>query len=240
MNKYKYRLEIQIIVAALIIAVIISIVEYLKVNNWSLPAMQATSQQTEPGQQGTSKPSEVAVPETVNPKIVALGDSFTIGFPWAEDNSWPKRLESVLNQPIVNKGKVRQTTQDFLDRFENDVINEQPGRVIIFAGTGDALRGVSLENYQENIQLLVDKALSNNITPVLALPLPYPGLLDKINSMREWEQSYAQTEKIVILDFAAVLYDPDGRFLQDLSGDGIYPSVKGYEVMGDYAASILK
>lgn len=240
MSKYKYRLEIQIIVAALIIAVIISVVEYMKVNNWSLSLKSApvTNQQTETGQQETSKPSEVAVP--VNTKIVALGDSFTLGYPLGEDNSWPKRLQNVLNQPIVNKGKVRQTTWDFLDRFENDVINEKPGRVIIFAGTGDALRGVSLENYQENIKSLVDKALSNNITPVLALPLLYPGLEGQINSMREWEQSYAQTEKIVILDFASVLYDPDGRFLPDLSLDGIYPSAKGYEVMGDYAASILE
>jgi Lysophospholipase L1 and related esterases len=233
-------LEIQIIVAALIIAVIISVVEYMKVNNWSLSVMQATNQQTETGQQETSKPSEVAVPENLNTKIVALGDSFTFGYPLGEDNSWPKRLQSVLNQPIVNKGKVRQTTWDFLDRFENDVINEKPGRVIIFAGTGDALRGVSLENYQENIKSLVDKAFSNNITPVLALPLLYPGLEGQINSMREWEQSYAQTEKIVILDFASVLYDPDGRFLPDLSLDGIYPSAKGYELMGDYAASILE
>ncbi|MFZ3372010.1 MAG: GDSL-type esterase/lipase family protein [Desulfitobacteriaceae bacterium] len=249
---HKYRLELRIILISLVVALIIVIVEFLSVNHWGLPVKQThietlptsnTSQQNDSSQQAVINqqelPMEVTTPQMVNTKIVTLGDSFTFGYPAGQDYSWTKRLEKVLNQPVVNKGKVGQTTQDLLRRFDKDVIQEKPGRVIIFAGTGDALRGGSLQKYQVNIQALVAEARFNKITPILALPLPYPGTQEKIKAMRAWELGFAQTEKLVLLNFDSVLFDANGKFLSNLSGDRTYPSVKGYEVMGDYAASVL-
>ena len=66
-------------------------------------------------------------------KIVALGDSFTLGYPLDVAHSWPQRLADVLKVTVVNKGKNTQTTKDLLARFDADVVAEKPGRVIIFA-----------------------------------------------------------------------------------------------------------
>jgi acyl-CoA thioesterase-1 len=259
----KYRLEIQIILAALLICLAVTVMAYFKVNNWTLSSQPAqvagNTVQQETAADGnletaaadkalsegeaaaeTAAADPAVPPEVVDPKIVALGDSYTFGYPAGPDYSWTKRLEDLLNVPVVNKGKVRQTTDSLVQRFESDVAAENPGRVIIFSGTGDALRSVGLEQFQENIQLLVGKARANNITPVLALPLYYPNIEARIRSMREWELSYAQTEGLVVLDFASVLYDAGGSYLAGLSADGINPSVRGYEVMGDYAATVLK
>ncbi|HWQ88598.1 MAG TPA: GDSL-type esterase/lipase family protein [Desulfitobacteriaceae bacterium] len=254
-----YRLEIRIILAALLLSLLVTAFLYFKVNNWTLSSQAAqvaeSAVQNETAAAGTSANEAVAAeitaedpaaapetapPQVVNPKIVALGDSQTYGYPPGPDYSWTKRLEYLLNVPVVNKGRVGQTSYDLLQRFESDVVAESPGRVIIFAGTGDAIRSISLQEFQENIQFLVGKARSNNITPVLALPLYYPKGQTMIRNMREWEQSYAQTEGIVLLDFASVLYNANGRFLYGLSADGTNPSVRGYEVMGDYAATVLK
>lgn len=175
-----------------------------------------------------------------NPKIVALGDSFTLGYPLDEEHSWTQRMADVLQVPVVNKGKVRQTAKDLLSRFEADVVTEKPGRVIIFSGIGDAIQEVPLKEVQTNIKAMVEKAKSNHITPILALPIGYPGAQQNIKDTREWEQSYTKEENILTLDFSTVLFDANGKYLSGFSEDGKYPNAKGYEAMGDYAAQVLK
>lgn len=175
-----------------------------------------------------------------NAKLVALGDSFTFGYPLGQDHSWTQRLADVLQVPVVNKGKVQQNSKDLLDRFDQDVVTEKPGRVIIFAGTGDAIQGVSLKDFQSNLEGMAEKAKSNHIIPVLALPVWYPGVQQGIKEIREWELSYAQKENILTLDFSTVLFDAQGKYLSGLSSNGKYPNAKGYETMGDYAARVLK
>ena len=175
-----------------------------------------------------------------NTKIVALGDSFTLGYPLGVDSSWTETLADELQVTVVNKGKSQQTAQDLLERYDEDVLTENPGRVIIFAGTGDAIQNVSLSNYQYAIQTMVEKAQSNNIVPVLALPLWYPGYEQTIESMQEWEMSYAQSKNILVLNFKDTLFDTNKKYLSGLSSDGKYPNAKGYQAMGEYAARVLQ
>ncbi|HWQ88524.1 MAG TPA: GDSL-type esterase/lipase family protein [Desulfitobacteriaceae bacterium] len=175
-----------------------------------------------------------------NTKIVALGDSFTLGYPLGADSSWTQTLADKLQVTVVNKGKSQQTAEDLLARFEDDVLAENPGRVIIFAGTGDAIQNVSLSNYQNSIQEMVKKAKSNNIIPILALPVWFPDYEQTIENIREWEISYAQSENILVLDFKDTLFDTNKKYLSGLSSDGKYPNAKGYKTMGEYAARVLK
>ncbi|ODA41444.1 GDSL-type esterase/lipase family protein [Desulfosporosinus sp. BG] len=222
-----YRLEIRLIQVAAGLAFIVLIAGYFGL--WG---------------QATKPPAETAVNTQAqalsNPKIVALGDSFTLGHPLDEEHSWTQRMADVLQVPVVNKGKVRQTAKDLLSRFDADVVAEKPGRVIIFAGIGDAIQEVPLKEVQTNIKAMVEKAKSNHITPILALPIGYPGAQQNIKDTREWEQGYTKEENITTLDFSTVLFDANGKYLSGLSDDGKYPTAKGYEAMGDYAARVLK
>jgi acyl-CoA thioesterase I len=179
-------------------------------------------------------------PALDNTKIVAIGDSYTLGYPGKPEKSWPELLAKTLQIPVINKGKTYQTSLDLLSRFEADVINERPGRVIIFTGNGDALREVKLETFQKQVQAMVEKAQGNHIVPILALPLPYPDAQKEIKEFREWEISYAQQKKILVLDFASVLMNADKKYLEGFSGDGKYPTEKGYKAMADYAARVIK
>jgi len=222
-----YRLEIRLIQVAAGLASMVLIAGFFGLWGQGGKALDET---TAPG----------VTNELSNAKIVALGDSFTLGYPLDVKDSWPQRTENVLEVPVVNKGKTFQTTKDLLARFDADVVTEKPGRVIIFAGIGDAIQEVALKEVQQNIEEMVKKAKSNQIIPILALPIGYPGAQQNIKETREWELSYAQKENILTLDFSTVLFDADGKYLSDLSKDNKYPNAQGYKAMGDYAAQVLK
>ncbi len=230
-----YRLEIRLIQVATGLAILVVIAGFFGL--WGPSGKFSLGTTVEANAPGTVNNS---APTLSNQKIVALGDSFTLGYPLEAKHSWTTRTAEVLQVPVVNKGKNRQTAKDLLSRFDADVIAEKPGRVIIFAGIGDAIQGVALKEVQSNIEGMVAKAKANHIVPVLALPIGYPGVQKSIKETREWELGYAQKETILTLDFSSVLFDAEGKYLNGLSTDGKYPNAKGYEVMGDYAARVLK
>ncbi|TGE31994.1 GDSL-type esterase/lipase family protein [Desulfosporosinus sp. Sb-LF] len=229
-----YRLQMRLIQVATGLALIVLIAGFFGIwgKNGKVPANQTGTSATQGTSSSTQSPSD--------PKIVALGDSFTLGYPLDSSHSWTQRTAEVLKVPVVNKGKVRQTAKDLLARFDTDVAAEKPGRVIIFAGMGDAIQGVPLKEVQTNVEGIVEKAKANHIIPVLALPIGYPGAQQNIKEIRDWELSYAQKGTILTLDFSTVLFDAGGKYLNGLSADGKYPNAKGYTTMGDYAAQILK
>jgi acyl-CoA thioesterase-1 len=226
-----YRLEIRLIQAAVGLAFIVLLAGFFGL--WG-------ESSKEPAGSNIRNSDSQSVQTLSNPKIVALGDSFTLGHPLDPSNSWTERLADVLQVPVINKGKVYQTSKDLLSRFDTDVVAEKPGRVIIFAGIGDAIQEVDPNEVRINIEEMVKKARANGIIPILALPIEYPGYRQIIKDTRAWEQSYAEAEKILTLDFATVLLDANGKYLSDLSSEGgKYPNAKGYKAMGDYAANVL-
>lgn len=228
-----YRIEIRLIQFATLLSIIVVIAGFL--GAWGTRGLD-TGTKTNPSVEQT--PAQTLE----NPKIVALGDSFTYGYPGKPEQSWVAILEKDLKVPVVNKGRGYQKTIDLLSRFEADVISEKPGRVIIFGGNGDAVESVPVEEFQKNIKALVDKSRSNNITPILALPMPYPGVQEMIEKMRAWMLDYAKTEQIVVLDFSSAVMDNKGTYREGFSDkvEKKYPSVKGYQAMGEYAARVLK
>ncbi|MDD4347295.1 MAG: GDSL-type esterase/lipase family protein [Desulfitobacteriaceae bacterium] len=226
-----YRTLLRIIQTAVFLALIIIISGVLK-----SPFLAGSGGSTNGVDEKASQQAEALT----NKKIVALGDSFTLGYPLGAESSWTKTLADILQVEVINKGKSQQTGKELLARFDEDVLAENPGRVIIFAGNGDAIQKVSLTDFQDYIQALVDKSRANNIIPVLALPVWYPGYEQTIKSMREWETGYALSLDILVLDFNDTLFDSEKKYLNGLSVDGEYPNAKGYKDMGEYAARVLK
>ncbi|MDR3541212.1 MAG: GDSL-type esterase/lipase family protein [Desulfosporosinus sp.] len=222
-----YRMEIRLIQAAVGLAIIVLIAGFFGLwgHNGKVTGNTAV---TNPAQTLSNK------------KIVALGDSFTSGYPLDAAHSWPQRTADVLKVSVVNKGKSHQIAKDLLARFDADVVAEKPGRVIIFAGIGDAIQKVPLKEVQTNIEGMIAKAKANQIIPILALPIEYPGAQKNVQDIRAWEMSYTKKENILTLDFASALFDASGKYLSGLVSSGGYPTAKGYEAMGDYAAKILK
>ena len=232
-----YRLEIRILQIAVLLTAIVLI--FGTISAWrAAPEVPPISS---PGEHGNLPKNPEPVDQTpVNTKLVCLGDSFTIGYPGDAKDSWPQRVGNELQIEVINAGKVHQNASDLLARFDQDVILNEPGRVIIFAGVGDAIRDITLEEYQSNIMAMVEKAEANHIKPILALPISFPGTAALNQSYREWQITYAQQKNIKLLDFQEVLFNSDGKMHPNYSSGGSYPNKEGYKAMGDYAARVLK
>jgi acyl-CoA thioesterase I len=88
-------------------------------------------------------------------KIVALGSSTTVGSGGSGvAASWPARLQDELskrlagvNVAIINKGQMRQSAQQMIERLTSDVLSEKPDIVIWETGTNEAVRGVDVETF---------------------------------------------------------------------------------------------
>ncbi|RNC62817.1 MAG: hypothetical protein AWM53_01917 [Candidatus Dichloromethanomonas elyunquensis] len=248
-----YRLQIRIIQISVLITMIVTV--FGLVNVWQAPKGQpaggnSTVQNDNTNNTGRTGSENGTTPQNNSPvdgsakltntKIICLGDSYTYGYPGQPKDSWPDRLAGILKIEAVNAGKVYQNSGDLAERFDQDVLGKKPGRVVIFAGVGDALRGKKLEEYQKNIKAMVEKAQANQIIPVLALPVPYPGTDKLCKEYRDWELAYAHEKNLSVLDFKGVLFDTNGIIFKKYSDDGKYPNKSGYQAMGDYAATVLK
>ena len=236
-----YRSEIRLIQISVILAVIVLIVAIVA-RPVSEPPVVAPP---DPGPSASLEGDNETPPEDelANTKIVCLGDSYTFGYPATnQDTSWPKYLGDALKVEVINAGKVHQNASDLVKRFDSDVAAHNPGRVIILAGIGDAIRNIPLETFQADIITLIKKAEANHIQPILALPFSFPDkkTLEFIAQYREWEKSYAQEKSILLLDFQSILFDDKGVMKSQYVAKEGYPNADGYKAMAEYAASILK
>ncbi len=92
-------------------------------------------------------------------RIVALGSGTTEGIGASSPAaSYPARLEAVLGErlgrgiAVVNQGVQRQTASDMLARLDRDVLVHKPRLVLWETGTVDAVRGVPLDDFTQQLE----------------------------------------------------------------------------------------
>jgi len=188
-------------------------------------------------------------------KIVALGDSLTVGeteFELSDSDesaSYPKYLEILAEQHlsslqshmevnVLNRGICGDLTSGMLERFSRDVVDEKADYVIILGGTNDIGWGFDPAMIAHNLTTMYDAALNKGIAPV-ACSVPsilgfdelIPPRLD-LNRMIHME---AEKRSIAFVDLFMATADPQtNRLSEDYSADGLHLNVKGYQQMGRY------
>ncbi len=179
----------------------------------------------------------------VRGRVVFMGDSITEW--WGEGIGSPPYY--------VNRGIAGQSTQQMIQRFNDDVLALKPAVVVILAGTNDIAGNsgpTTLSAIEANLQNMVELALSNNIRVVLASVLPCveynwikkpaePALdpAKNIPELNRWIKDYADTHHakgVVYLDYFTRMTDfkkgpPDPE--ATLFKDGVHPNDNGYAVM---------
>ncbi|NAS13509.1 SGNH/GDSL hydrolase family protein [Poritiphilus flavus] len=211
---------------------LIGMTEIVNAQDWpDLKHFKAANEKLQPSTQDESR-------------VVFLGNSITIG--WL--NSVPEFFEG---KPYVNRGISGQTTPQMLLRFRQDVIDLTPKVVVILAGTNDIAGNtgpMTLQQIVDNLRSMTELAKANGIKVVLSSVLPAydypwrPGLNpnEKIPKLNAMIKDYADEAKVVYLDYFSVMTNDKNGLDEDLAGDGVHPTKKGYEIMAPLAEAAIK
>lgn len=188
--------------------------------------------------------AKLGLPGSGEKRVVFMGNSITEG--WIRTSP-----EFFTGKSYVNRGISGQTTPQMLVRFRPDVINLKPALVVILAGTNDIAGNTgpsTLEMIMDNLISMCELAKANNIKVVLSSVLPAfdypwkPGMqpVEKIAALNAMIKNYADQNGIVYLDYYSAMADERKGLPKELSGDGVHPNKKGYDVMAPLAEAAIK
>ena len=106
------------------------------------------------------------------PRIVALGDSITVGLGLLETQAFPALLQAKIDEDgyqfeVVNAGVSGDTSAGGLRRL--DWALEGDVKILILAlGANDGLRGLSVADMKQNLTTIIERARGKNIVVILA------------------------------------------------------------------------
>ena len=104
-------------------------------------------------------------------KVIALGDSLTLGYGATPDTAYPTVLAQKTGWQIDNAGINGDTSAGVLARVDK-IIAQNPKLILLGIGGNDVLRRVNPSETTSNINQTLDKIKSANI-PVVLIAEPY-------------------------------------------------------------------
>ena len=176
---------------------------------------------------------------TVEPQktILFLGDSLTAGYRLDVADSYPKQLQSLLQEnnysyKVINGGVSGNTSQNLLDRIElyDDISVDM---YFVAIGANDGLRQQSLEDMKNNIENTLQhiKQASPEATIILSgMQLPLNTGVQYSKEFTEIFPAIAKQEKILLFPF---LLEWVARKQELNLDDGIHPNKQGYTIIAD-------
>ena len=173
---------------------------------------------------------------------MALGDSLTAGYGLVESQSYPSRLQELIDAEgyefeVVNAGVSGDTSAGGLRRL--DWALEGNVRVLIVAlGGNDGLRGLSVKDMKENLTAIVRRARERNVVVILAgMEAPPNYGREYATDFREAFRDVAQSERVLFLPF---LLDKVAGQSGLNQGDGIHPNEQGTRMVADTVWAVLR
>lgn len=179
-------------------------------------------------------------------KIVAIGSSSTVGL-WvlAAAATYPEvmrrellKLRSNATISVINSGRVGDTIQDNIARFERDVLAHRPDLVVWQLGTNDVVWGGRPDQQLKNKVIEGVKALRAASTDVVLMDLQYAPMVlaSAYNSTIEAIiADVAKQERVGLFSrFALMRTSIDAGVAQGalVSWDGLHTTVDGYDCIG--------
>jgi len=182
-------------------------------------------------------------PQKGEKRVVYMGDSIT-DFWIGNDGDFFK------SNNYYDRGISGQTTGQMLVRFREDVINLKPDVVVILAGINDIAENngpSKLEDVMGNIISMAELARANKIKVVLssvtpAAAFPWRPTIDpkpKVKELNDMIKDYAAKNKFIYLDYFTAMVDENQGLPQNLSKDGVHPTLEGYKVMEPLAQQAI-
>lgn len=171
-------------------------------------------------------------------RVLALGDSLTVGYGAAPEQAWPALLAQLTGWRIDNEGVNGDTSAGALKRLEALLAAGSYDAVLVGIGGNDMLRGVSQQATKDNVAAIVRQALGHTpYVAVIATPAPEPlrATVGALSDAGFYEEVAAAEKALLIPDvYSAVLSDAA------LRSDRIHANAQGYAVVAQQLADKLK
>lgn len=180
-------------------------------------------------------------------KVVCLGDSFTRGFKIKANEAWASLLGERPGWEVLNMGINGDSSAGMLSRFQRDVIDASPDRVLLTGGINDLILRVSADTVCSNMATMVHHARHHRIMPVLGLEPPvipdmaesyWPEVTDfwrvnlELGELRLKLQAFAKAFKVEIVDFYGRM-EAYGGERRELYSDGLHLKAEGNRLMAE-------
>lgn len=185
---------------------------------------------------GKRKPSIAALKSDA--RVLALGDSLTMGYGATPEQAWPTRLAQLTGWQVDNEGVSGDTSAGALQRLEALLATNSYDAVLVGIGGNDMLRGISQQTTTDHVAAIVRMALAHTpYVAVIATPAPEP-LRATVGSLSDagFYEVVAKAEKALLIPdvYSAVLSDAA------LRSDRIHANAQGYAVVAQQLADKLK
>ncbi len=164
--------------------------------------------------------------------IVAFGDSLTYGTGAAEGESYPAVLGQLVGRTVVRSGVPGEVTAQGLTRLPDVIEEHKPRLVIVCLGGNDMLRQVRDAEIAQNLRSMV-RTLQDRKIAVVLVGVPKPALITSAPVF------YADLAKELSVPYegkvvASVLQSNETK------SDPIHPNARGYRLMAEAIAQVLK
>jgi acyl-CoA thioesterase I len=188
-------------------------------------------------------------PQNINQKIkyVALGDSLTSGIGVdSNEQTWLYLFSKNIAESkkaevtLINLGQPSITSDQLIERFLSQAISEEPDLITIFIGINDIHNRVSPEQFEKNLDFILEKLQKETKAEIILLNLPYLG--DKYSALPPYNflldirtRQFNNSLKTISKRHSVILIDlyskTSNQFKTDSSfyaSDKFHPSKKGY------------
>jgi acyl-CoA thioesterase-1 len=176
------------------------------------------------------------------PKIVALGDSLTVGVGLPERESYPSLLQEKLDEngypyEMVNAGVSGDTSAGGLRRL--DWALDGDVRILILElGANDGLRGLSVAEMKQNLTAIINRAREKNIVVILAgMEAPPNYGPEYVQQFRTAYTEIAARERVLLIPF---LLDKVAGVPTLNQADGIHPNAEGTRIVAETVWPVLQ
>jgi lysophospholipase L1-like esterase len=167
-----------------------------------------------------------------NAAILAFGDSLTHGTGADASESYPIRLEQLIQRPVINAGVPGEMTAEGLVRLPQLLDRYRPALLILCHGGNDLVRRTGEEQAANNLRAMIRLARERGVDVVLiGVPKPDLSLAPPL--------FYAS-----IAGEFTIPYDDDtlAGILSDRSrkSDYIHPNALGYQQLAEAVHALLQ
>jgi lysophospholipase L1-like esterase len=164
--------------------------------------------------------------------VLAFGDSLTYGTGADERDSYPAQLALLIGRKVARAGVPGEISGDGLARLPEALDEHQPGLLVLCHGGNDFLRRLSKQQVAANVRGMIRLAQSHGI-PVVLIGTPEPGFAVTA------PEFYAEIAKEFGIPYEDGVI---GKILRDssLKSDPIHPNARGYRLIAERVAELLK